>query len=742
MLMKVDEEGSNMVSPSKPADKIKQPTILYVPMDLEAQAGPLTPQTDPQKFLMPNPLTQQIIYLEVHRAMMWDPNLLTGRANVTEKMFKCLQCHHTAGQAIQWVWEPLCLEYGANNSGNQSSVLNSLERSVKHRLSALAQPTMMESAGMKSESESSCLLSANVSAVLQGFKQTLELAQRRWSYPQIHLHPVEEGNLEDTRAQDLHRTDTLVTHLTTNPSDAHTLFYEGKKTAGSSTEERPTGRDKGDIHRILSKLIFEKDSEYSALYAEDPKKFDVSVGNRCTALRKLFRDQHDKFNKTGAGVTPLDEHAATNLHKQVLLKFPWYDQLHPFLFSNPTIGAKIFTSQPGVDHAADYSFVRVGGLVPLQTHPVLSSLNQTLSSLLSSLSSLLKTLSPIPQTPSHFPQTLSHFPQTLSPLSGAHLTLALSALLQAFGPVPRALSTPLQHPPPHFSSTGGSPIDDPDGDLDDDPHADENGPFFAPLGNALGLLGGGDVEMDDGDRMELDPSRRHVISLDSPPRLVGQKRQYVGSPSPPPVEKPTFLLPRKPQTLTYHSREAFGSTSPGGQVPRKPSSFASSSGISRSRSTPSSTASSSFVSTDYRASPTASQTSLSAKPRSSASSKKKRASVADMEDNLNILNEDIRSMQTDISDRRESRNERYAIKMNYQAQKKDLQWRRENLSHEVLISATTHQREQEAKDKEIQRLQAAAALQEREAETWRLKIQYETMICAAGAGPSSLSPSV
>ncbi|KAG1812331.1 hypothetical protein EV424DRAFT_1542189 [Suillus variegatus] len=118
---------------------------------------------------------------------------------------------------------------------------------------------------------------------------------------------------------------------------------------------------------------------------------------------------------------------------------------------------------------------------------------------------------------------------------------------------------PSQHPPPHFSSTGGSPIDDPDGDLDDDPHADENGPFFAPLGNALGLLGGGDVEMDDGDGMELDPSHRHVISLDSPPRLVGQKWQYVGSPSPPPVEKPTFLLPRKPQTPTYHSCEAFGS---------------------------------------------------------------------------------------------------------------------------------------------------------------------------------------
>ncbi|KAG2101880.1 uncharacterized protein F5147DRAFT_776536 [Suillus discolor] len=117
----------------------------------------------------------------------------------------------------------------------------------------------------------------------------------------------------------------------------------------------------------------------------------------------------------------------------------------------------------------------------------------------------------------------------------------------------------LHPPPPHFSSTGGSPINDPDGDLDNDPHADDNGPFFAPLGNALGMLDGGDVDMDDDNGMELDSSHRRVISLHSPPRLVGQKRPYAASPSPPPVEKNTFLLPRKPQTPTYHSHEVFGS---------------------------------------------------------------------------------------------------------------------------------------------------------------------------------------
>ncbi|KAG2335781.1 hypothetical protein BDR05DRAFT_1006459 [Suillus weaverae] len=56
---------------------------------------------------------------------------------------------------------------------------------------------------------------------------------------------------------------------------------------------------------------------------------------------------------------------------------------------------------------------------------------------------------------------------------------------------PSTLHPPPSQHPPHFSGTGGSPIDNPDGDLDDDPHADNNDPFFAPLGNTLSMLGGG-----------------------------------------------------------------------------------------------------------------------------------------------------------------------------------------------------------------------------------------------------------
>lgn len=156
--------------------------------------------------------------------------------------------------------------------------------------------------------------------------------------------------------------------------------------------------------------------------------------------------------------------------------------------------------------------------------------------------------------------------------------------------------------------------------------------------------------------MSMGSSRRRVFSLDSPPKVVGHKRQHAGSPSPPRIDKNSFVLLQKVQTPMYHSHAAFMS---GSQVLRKPSLFASPSGMSRSRSSPSSTASSlPYISSDYRLSPTASQTSFFAKPQSSTGSKKKTTSVADMEGHISMLNDEIQSMHSDMSERRELKNER------------------------------------------------------------------------------------
>ncbi|KAG2108238.1 uncharacterized protein F5147DRAFT_773819 [Suillus discolor] len=521
-----------------------------------------------------------------------------------------------------------------------------------------------------------------------------------------------------TRPSDLHHTDTLVQHITTHSADARILFYKGKKssaTNNNNSEERACGKDKGEIYQALAKLIFEKDTEYLVLYAEEPKKSDLAVCHRVTTLKRSFKEQLDKFHQTGAGVTPLDENGAANLHKQVLLYFPWYDLLHPFLFSNPTCSAKIFTSQLGVDHAATFYVLvhpRGGGASP---------------------SARQHTSSPQP------PPLQQPLPPPLQQSLPPPLQQSLPPLQHPLPPLQHSLPPSSWHslPPLWHPGAGGNLIDDPDGDMDDDFYADDDdGVFHAPLGNALDALDG-DFEMHDDDDIsqEFNSSRCHFISLNSPPKVIGHKRQYAASPSPPRANANSFSLPRKAQTPAYHSCVAFGSASPGSLAPQL-------SRIMCSCSFPSATGSSSpYISSDYRVSPTAS---LSTKPQSAVSSKKKKkTSVADMEGHIGMLNGEIQSMRSDLSERRGSKNERYAMKMNYQSQKREYQWCRESHSQDVLLAATTHQREQEAKDKEILRLQAVTALQEKEAETWRLKIQYESMkICAAGgdvSGPSSSS---
>ncbi|KAG2352266.1 hypothetical protein BDR07DRAFT_1498781 [Suillus spraguei] len=125
----------------------------------------------------------------------------------------------------------------------------------------------------------------------------------------------------------------------------------------------------------------------------------------------------------------------------------------------------------------------------------------------------------------------------------------------------------------------------------------------------------------------------------------------------------------------HHSHAAFGTSgtvSSHGQALLRPSSFASSSGISCSLSTPSSTPSSSpYPPSDYCIALTGSQTSLSAKPQSSMSSRKKRTLAADVQECITMVNDDIQSMRSNMSERQQLKNERYAIKMDYQMKKKE-----------------------------------------------------------------------
>ncbi|KAG1817540.1 uncharacterized protein BJ212DRAFT_1500033 [Suillus subaureus] len=126
--------------------------------------------------------------------------------------------------------------------------------------------------------------------------------------------------------------------------------------------------------------------------------------------------------------------------------------------THTTCSAKIFTSQPGVSHTVDF-YVLIhphGGLVPPPIKLLLA--------------------------PSSLPQAhmlLLPLPNPQPPLQDSQLP-PLNQLDTGAQHSPPAYLPPSHHPPPHFTGTRGSPVDDLDGDLYDDPYADDNGPLSAP----------------------------------------------------------------------------------------------------------------------------------------------------------------------------------------------------------------------------------------------------------------------
>ncbi|KAG1730362.1 hypothetical protein EDD22DRAFT_960738 [Suillus occidentalis] len=154
--------------------------------------------------------------------------------------------------------------------------------------------------------------------------------------------------------------------------------------------------------------------------------------------------------------------------------------------------------------------------------------------------------------------------------------------------------------------------------------------------------------------------------------------------------------------------------------------------MTRSSSTPSSTTHNTS-SSDFPASPTS--WTLVSGP--SAGSRKKKAK-SDIQEQVERVNDKIESLHSDVASRHSFKHERFLAKLDM---KKDYHWEMkkydylcEARAHEAMQAATSHQREQEAKDAEIHlremdiRVHEAQALAlDKEVEMWRLKIQFHQM---------------
>lgn len=386
-----------------------------------------------------------------------------------------------------------------------------------------------------------------------------------------------------------------------------------------------------------------------------------------------------------------------------LLELPWYTELDLIWHSNPAMAAVTHSSKPGVDHAsALYALVQQrGGAGP----PTNSGATPQCS----------------PHVPA-YPQHDMHLHHSPPPSQRSQYNSPGPAPYHAtstHGPASSSVPAPSHTAPcttsPRFHLPGLPAA----GNVDDSNADDEN--LDDESGGWLGAQG------EEDDDMIVDET------ADSLSHAAGKKRQLPSSPSPPPDVPEPFHIPEKPSTSSYNSRSAFGAQKPLSRGGRRklPSE------ISRSPSTPSSTTRNTTSASDYFMSPTP-QTS---RPTSASTGSKKKKAKSDVMEQVDQVKDEIQSMHSDAMSRYDHKHKRFIAKLDAKTEHnrdvKRYEWLRANREHEVSQAAVNHQRLQEANDAEIRlretdiRVHEAHSLVlEKEAETLRLKIQFQQMMQA------------
>ncbi|KIK12569.1 hypothetical protein PISMIDRAFT_120664 [Pisolithus microcarpus 441] len=135
-------------------------------------------------------------------------------------------------------------------------------------------------------------------------------------------------------------TNQLVTWLLTHAADRHILFHN-KNTGESSCAppaalgDKPSGRNKKEVHLTIASHIFANDPVYGGQWAANLERFQVSHAKR--------------LNQMGAGIAP----GTDNLHETIINSFSHFKDLDLIWRGNPSFDARLFTSNQQTNHAED-----------------------------------------------------------------------------------------------------------------------------------------------------------------------------------------------------------------------------------------------------------------------------------------------------------------------------------------------------------------------------------------------------
>ncbi|KAI6022318.1 hypothetical protein BKA83DRAFT_4126036 [Pisolithus microcarpus] len=149
-------------------------------------------------------------------------------------------------------------------------------------------------------------------------------------------------------------TNQLVTWLLTHAADRHILFHN-KNTGESSCAppaalgDKPSGRNKKEVHLTIASHIFANDPVYGGQWAANLERFQVSVMNRLVSLKDKYHEHAKRLNQMGAGIAP----GTDNLHETIINSFSHFKDLDLIWRGNPSFDARLFTSNQQTNHAED-----------------------------------------------------------------------------------------------------------------------------------------------------------------------------------------------------------------------------------------------------------------------------------------------------------------------------------------------------------------------------------------------------
>ncbi|KAF8142078.1 hypothetical protein EV363DRAFT_1150359, partial [Boletus edulis] len=158
-----------------------------------------------------------------------------------------------------------------------------------------------------------------------------------------------------------YRTDWLIEWCRDNPIKYIKLWGDSTQKANTDGHSKlQMSTHKSVLYAELAEYIFKDDEQFAERWQQDSKPFVAGTEHRdkeyvfTLLLRKKYTEQVKCLGQTGFGLTieQLQTSAYSSVIAQIVVDFPWFEDLHGWWKDNPVCNRSFSTAHPEQNFAA------------------------------------------------------------------------------------------------------------------------------------------------------------------------------------------------------------------------------------------------------------------------------------------------------------------------------------------------------------------------------------------------------